>query len=454
MQTTLDTIVALASPAGQGAISILRLSGTQAFDVLLNMAPNLKPAQIQANAFTFTHIQDAQDNTIDECIVLFYRAPHSYTGEDMVEINFHASSYIAEQMLNLATSYGARLAQAGEFTQRAFLNGKMDLSQAESVADLIAAEHAGSHRLAMHQLKGGIKNKIEALRAQLIQLASLMELELDFSEEDVEFADRSQMQALLDEVRHETQQLIASFDQGNAVKEGIPIVIIGKPNAGKSTLLNQLLQEQRALVSEVAGTTRDTIEEVIYLDGIKIRLIDTAGLHDTIDQVEQMGIQRSFKKIEEATLILYIYDQSEYNESEIKTHLEDLGLIRATKELIILANKADQVEGSLDAGPDVMSISAQDENSVLQVKQKIVEKLMPLQRDLPDVVLTNRRHVDAFKQAEAAFAEVAQGLASGLSTDLLTIPLKHGIRSLGEVTQEVHTDDLLESIFRDFCIGK
>lgn len=461
-----DTIVALATPSGNGAIAVIRLSGPEALSIANRIFRGKDLAQQASHTVHFGTIRDGEE-ILDEVLVSLFIAPHSYTKEDVVEISIHNSNYIIQRLIQLLLAQGARAADPGEFTRRAFLNGGLDLSQAEAVADLIAAENRASHEIAINQMRGGISTQLRQMRERLIEFTALLELELDFSEEDVEFADRSQFMALLKEITSHISGLIASFEYGNAIKNGVPVAIIGKPNAGKSTLLNTLLNEERAIVSDIAGTTRDTIEETITLDGITFRFIDTAGLRETDDQIEAIGVAKAREKVASAKILLYLYDGQNNTAEEIIEQIK--GFYREDLIVILVRNKID-LEGGYSANEmdthikkelfdglytdHIVAISAQDSSSVEALKSILVDKIKSLNTENQQVI-TNIRHVEALKNAMTAIEEVERGFDLGISGDLLAAHLREALRQIGTITGDIDVDrDILGTIFGKFCIGK
>lgn len=439
-----------------GAIAVLRLSGPEAFTVLGKVAPGLS-GSVEERQAHFATFQD-EEGRIDEGLVTCFRGPRSYTGEDVVEVGVHGSPYVQQRMLEALLTAGARLAEPGEFTRRAFLNRKLDLSQAEAVADLIASQSAAQHRLAMRQLRGGFGRGIEALRQRLVDFSALVELELDFSEEDVEFAKRPELIALIDEIARMCTALIESFRYGNAVKQGVPVGIVGAPNSGKSTLLNALLQEDRAIVSEIPGTTRDTVEETITLDGVLFRFIDTAGIRRTEDTVERLGIERSHRKAREAEIVLLLGDASVLSEGALRTEADLLRQrIKAEigegciPEVIPVMNKADLRAAS---GNGTIAISAKTGAGLDKLRRRLVDHVSAMRSGPGDLVVTNVRHVDALTKARAALFDARKAIMAGASGELLAIDLRRAQHHLGEITGRITTDDLLGSIFGRFCIGK
>ncbi len=456
-----STVCALSTPPGAGAIALIRITGKEALAIISAVfSKNLHEAP--ARSVHFGTIRDGQQ-LIDEVLVTVFRAPHSFTGEEVVEIACHGSRYIQQKILQLLLRQGCRAAEPGEFTLRAFLNRKMDLSQAEAVADLVASESEAAHRLAMQQVKGGFSSEIARLREDLIHFASLVELELDFAEEDVEFADRPQLTALIDRLSFSIRRLVDSFALGNVIKHGIPVAIVGVPNVGKSTLLNTLLQEDRALVSEIAGTTRDVIEDSLLIKGVEFRFIDTAGLRETSDVVEGMGIEKAYRKAQEAAVILYMVDAAGSTREEIQQALEVfVAQLRETgKHIIVVANKIDKAaEGEealyakFDTPSEVVFISARDNRHIEALKEKLYTYYETHALRTGDVVVTNARHHAALLKALAALQAVREGMQTGISGDLLAIDIRQTLHHLGEITGEINTEDLLGSIFSKFCIGK
>ncbi len=458
-----DTICAVATPPGSGAIAVIRMSGTESLPVLWKifrpLNAKVNKTNMESHKLYFGKVVDV-DREIDEVLVSFFKAPHSYTGEDSVEISCHGSVFIQQKLIELLLKQGIRLADAGEFTKRAFLNGKMDLSQAEAVADLIASQSKMAHRVALNQMRGGFSHKISELREKLLKFASLIELELDFSEEDVEFANRQELYTLLDELKSELSQLINSFKYGNVIKRGIPVAIIGKPNTGKSTLLNALLNEEKAIVSDIPGTTRDAIEDTIIIEGYAFRFIDTAGLRKSNDKVENIGIGRTYDKIEQASLILYVCDISRMTEqlvnemlTEFKTYIED-----ESKHFILVGNKIDQIEEVpphlkelLDL--ETVFVSAKRKENIHLLAETLVDKVKT-ENLHDDVIVTNTRHYEALSAALDSVNQVETGLQNDLPGDLVAIDLRQALHYLGTVTGQITTNEILGSIFSKFCIGK
>jgi len=452
-----DTIVALSTAPGKGAIAVIRLSGPAAIYITNSIFHGKNLEEQASHTLHFGTIRD-EGKIIDEVVVSLFKAPHSYTKENVVEISCHGSDYIVEQIIKTTLKQNARLAQAGEFTKRAFLNGQFDLAQAEAVADLIASDSRLSHEVAMKQMRGGFSQEIRHLRAQLIHFASMIELELDFGEEDVEFADRTALQKLIYHIQKLIRDLLKSFEFGNVIKQGVPVVIVGKPNAGKSTLLNVLLNEERAIVSDVAGTTRDVIEDEISIEGINFRFIDTAGLRETLDKVEAIGVERTLKKVEEAAIILYLFDVGTTTPTDLAQEIKALNLIENTK-LLAIANKIDTLVTTnlekYETIADCIAISASEKIGIENLRQKLLDKVRVNQLDTSNqTILTNLRHYQNLEQTNNALNDVLTGLNEEVSNDFLASDIRRALYALGEITGEITTDDLLENIFSKFCIGK
>jgi len=465
-----DTIVALATPSGSGAIAVIRLSGQEAISIAskcFKSVSNKDLAQQATHTIHLGHIVDGS-RTIDEVLVSVFKDPNSYTGENVVEISCHGSSYIQQEIIQLFLRQGCRMATAGEFTLRAFLNGKLDLSQAEAVADLISSDNEASHQIAMQQMRGGFSSEIAKLREELLNFASLIELELDFAEEDVEFADRTQFKQLIERINFVLKRLIDSFSVGNVIKNGIPVAIVGEPNVGKSTLLNALLNEDRAIVSEIAGTTRDTIEDEISIGGIGFRFIDTAGIRDTKDVVESIGIKKTFEKIEQAQVVLLLVGspQLAVGSSAVESFKIEIEKIKnkfPQKQLLVILNKIDQITDS-DLAELTTSLGSHTENlipisaktgfGVEQLTNKLLNLINTGALRNNETIVTNSRHYDALLKAFEEIQKVQYGLETDLSGDLLAIDIKQALYHFGEITGEITNDDLLGNIFANFCIGK
>ena len=478
-----DTIVALASPAGAGAIAVIRVSGSEAISICSDLFKSVS-GKVLATQKTHTihlgHIVDG-DRTLDEVLVSIFKDTNSYTGEPTVEISCHGSSYIQQEILQLLTRKGCRTAKPGEFTLRSFINGKMDLSQAEAVADLIASDNEAAHKIAMQQMRGGFSNEIAELRQELLNFASLIELELDFSEEDVEFADRTQFKALIARITKVLKRLIDSFATGNVIKNGIPVAIVGEPNVGKSTLLNALLNEERAIVSDIAGTTRDTIEDELSIGGIGFRFIDTAGIRETKDVVESLGIKKTFEKIKQAQVVIYLFDAASLLEKpslpsaslpegesykEVLIEIEKIKNQFPQKPLVVVANKIDflseiqqkrLIETLRQAQGDTFNLqllSAKENTGIEELKTTLLDFVNTGALRNDETIVTNSRHYDALLKALEEIEKVQYGLDTGLSGDLMAIDIREALYHFGEITGQVTNDELLGNIFANFCIGK
>ncbi len=465
-----ETIVALATPPGSGGIAVIRISGPDAINFtapVFQARSKISLQEQKSHTLQLGFIKDGE-RIIDESLVSVFRGKRSYTGETTVEISCHGSPFIQQEIINLLLRQGCRAANPGEFTMRAFLNGKMDLSQAEAVADLIASDNAAAHQLAMNQMRGGFANEIQKLREELLNFASLIELELDFSEEDVEFANREEFQELVFRIQKTLNRLIDSFAVGNVLKKGIPVAIVGEPNAGKSTLLNALLNEERAIVSDIAGTTRDTIEDEISIDGVGFRFIDTAGIRETTDQIEELGIQKTFEKIQKASIaLLMIPSIQAISKTDKQKMIVEINRIKnrfPDKPFLIVVNKIDllkaeeiaDLEETLGhiAGTDLQFISAKKKIGIEELKDKLKNYVDTGALRNNDTIVTNSRHYDALLKAQAEINQVQEGLNMELSGDLLAIDIRQALYYFGEITGEITTDDLLGNIFANFCIGK
>jgi tRNA modification GTPase len=462
-----ETICAISTAPGIGAVAMIRLSGTDSFAIADKVVrfPAKKRTVISqgANTVDFARIM-SNDTILDEVMVSKFVAPHSYTGENTVELTCHGSVYIQQKILETLISAGARLAKPGEFTLRAFLNGKLDLSQAEGVADLIASNSEAGHKLAINQMRGGFSDEIRKLRDQLLNFISLIELELDFSEEDVEFADRDQLYQLTDRIERLLRRLVKSFSYGNALKNGIPVAIVGKTNAGKSTLLNQLLKEEKAIVSAIAGTTRDYIEDTIVLEGINFRFIDTAGIRKTKDAIENIGIERAMKKYHEAEIVIVVIDASERVDEIIKSLEIFKEEQELTKRILFAINKIDTVlnpealihdlRNKIGLEGDYMAISAQEGTYIKQLEEKLISIALESKPTETDVVVTNVRHYEALLRSHEAIVRVLEGLDNQIPGDLLAMDIREVLHYLGEITGQITTDEILGNIFKNFCIGK
>lgn len=449
-----DTICALSTANGMGAIAMIRVSGARAFDIVSTVFSKSIESLESHTAHFGTLTNDGK--LIDEVVVTVFKNPASFTGEDVVEIACHGSVFIQQEILKLLLKKGCRLAKPGEFSMRAFANGKFDLSQAEAISDLISSTTEAAHKLALQQMRGGFSDEINLLREELVNFASLIELELDFSEEDVEFADRSQLNELLDRISAKLTSLIDSFSFGNAIKNGVPISIIGAPNSGKSTLLNKFLKEEKAIVSNIAGTTRDIVEDEIVIEGIKYRFIDTAGIRDTENEIEKIGIQRAIEKAGKSAIILYLFDAS-HDLNKVQNEFEVLKsqLTGDSIDVIWVANKMDLLENnSVLNGLDCIQISASEGDNLEELTQKIIEITNSKNAEEQQVVVTNVRHYEALTKANEAISQVTDALEMGIPGDLVAVDIRQALHFLGEITGEISTDELLGNIFSKFCIGK
>ena len=458
-----DTICALSTPNGTGAIAVIRLSGTKAFSICKKIfVPKKSSVDLElapSHAVYFGCIMSGEE-IVDEVLLSIFRAPNSYTAENIVEISCHGSVYIQQQILQLLMHNGARLARPGEYTKRAFLNGKMDLSQAEAVADLISANSSSAHTLAIQQMRGGFSSKIKELRGQLLNFASLIELELDFSEEDVEFADRTQLFTLLDTLEVETTRLVESFRVGNVLKNGIPVAIVGKTNVGKSTLLNALLNEERAIVSEIPGTTRDTIEDTLVLNGKMFRFIDTAGLRESDDIIENFGIERTLQKLDQAAIVLYVFDLNEITIEELNETLADLArqFNLEEKKVILIGNKTDELVEIPHHFVDLVEhetifISAKRKENINLIIDSLL-KTVENTDNIPETIVSNLRHYEALSLALEDIQRIKTAFNEHIPSDLIATDIKRALHHLGSISGEVTSDEILNNIFGNFCIGK
>jgi tRNA modification GTPase len=464
-----DTIVALATPSGAGAIAVIRISGEEAIAMASSVFQSVSGKDIatqKSHTLHLGHITDGE-KVLDQVLLSIFKGTNSYTGENTIEISCHGSTYIQQQIIQLLLRKGCRMAQAGEFTLRSFLNGKMDLSQAEAVADLISSDNEAAHQIAMQQMRGGFSNEIAKLREELLNFASLIELELDFAEEDVEFADRTQFKDLLNRIEFVLKRLIDSFAVGNVIKNGIPVAIVGEPNVGKSTLLNALLNEERAIVSEIAGTTRDTIEDELVIGGIGFRFIDTAGIRETKDVIESIGIKKTFEKIEQAQVVLYILDGSQKMEEgslkSIQIEIEKIKNKFPLKPIIIVVNKIDKItqkkiediEQKLKTqNSKLITISAKNNEGIDDLKNTLLSFVNTGALRNNETIVTNTRHYDSLLKALEEIQKVKFGMQTNLSSDLMAIDIKQALYYFGEITGQVTNDELLGNIFANFCIGK
>ena len=453
-----ETIIALATPNGKGAISVIRISGSNAIASTekLFKSKNNKVLSQQSSHTVHLGYLLKNENELDEVLITLFKGPHSYTGEDTIEISCHGSSYIQKEIIDLFVENGVRVANPGEFTLRAFINGKMDLNQAEAVADLIASENEGSHNLAMQQMKSGFSNDLKKLRGELLHFSSMIELELDFSQEDVEFAEREEFRKLTNTIKSELKTLIDSFQSGNVLKNGISVAIAGKPNAGKSSLLNTLLNEEKAIVSDIPGTTRDSIEDSLVINGINFRFTDTAGLRDTNDVIESKGIEKTKEKINNAKILLYLFDINDTDINEIKSSLKTFK--RKDLSILLVRNKIDlkilnkKLFNDLNQF-ELIEISATEKKSVKKLKKRLIREVDVL-NPYTDTIISNSRHYEALIKALKAIEEVNKGLKNNLSGDLLSVDIKRSVEFLAEITGDITNDDVLGNIFANFCIGK
>ena len=453
-----ETIIALATPSGMGAISVIRISGSKAISITEKLFKPKGNKILSKQKSHTVHLGNLMKNNfvLDEVLVTIFNGPNSYTGEDTIEISCHGSTYIQQKIIDLYIENGIRVATPGEFTLRAFLNGKMDLNQAEAVADLIASENEGSHNLAIQQMKSGFSNDLKKLRSELLHFSSMIELELDFSQEDVEFAERNEFKELINKITKELGDLINSFSSGNVLKNGIAVAIAGKPNAGKSSLLNTLLNEDKAIVSNIPGTTRDSIEDSLIIDGIKFRFTDTAGLRKTDDVIESKGIEKTKEKIRQAKILIYLFDVNDTNLDEINSDIESFN--RKDLSVILVRNKIDLDIANKNLFKELknlnfLEISANDNNSIDILKNKLLDEVDILNPHT-DTIVSNSRHYQALINAMTAIKEVSNGLESNISGDLLSIDIRKSIENLAEITGEITNDDVLGNIFSNFCIGK
>ncbi len=464
-----DTIVALASPSGAGAIAVIRISGKEALTISASVFQSISGKEITKQRTHTLHLGHIVDDhkVIDQVLLSLFKGTNSYTGENTIEISCHGSTYIQQQIIQLLLRKGCRMANPGEFTLRSFLNGKMDLSQAEAVADLISSDNEASHQIAMQQMRGGFSNEIAKLREELLNFASLIELELDFAEEDVAFADRTQFQELLNRIEFVLKRLIDSFAIGNVIKNGIPVAIVGEPNVGKSTLLNALLNEERAIVSEIAGTTRDTIEDELVIGGIGFRFIDTAGIRETVDVVESIGIKKTFEKIEQAQVVLFIIDSLQLiidNENKVKIEIEKIKNKFPQKPLIVVINKIDSLNPtqkellstklSIINYPLFIEISAKNNIGIEELKNQLLSFVNTGALRNNDTIVTNTRHYDSLLKSLEEIQKVNHGIQTDLPSDLMAIDIREALYHFGMITGQVTNDELLGNIFANFCIGK
>ena len=450
-----NTIIAIATPPGIGAIGVLRISGDKAIEIINSIFASKNLLQQPSHTL---HVGSLKNNNevIDEVVVSLFKAPRSYTGEDVVEISCHGSFFIQQKIIDICIEKGARLAKAGEFTQRAFLNGKLDLTQAEAVADLIASNTEAARKTALQNMRGGFSNTLKELREQLLKFSALIELELDFSQEDVEFADRTQLYNLITEAQTVTNNLLQSFKLGNVIRNGVQVAIVGKPNAGKSTLLNTLLNENRAIVSEIAGTTRDTVEEIINIEGILFRLIDTAGIRTGENEIETIGIEKSLEKMRNADIVIYLFDVA--HETRDQVFAEQNQLISVSKKFILVGNKLDLLDADNAIrkfeGLDALFISAKEHTHVNILKKELVDKIVTGNIETENIIITNARHYEALQKVSDSLTDIKSGLDDKISGDLIALDIRRCLYYLGEITGQITNEDQLDYIFSKFCIGK
>ena len=452
-----DTIVALATPPGIGALGIIRLSGSKSFDIINALFPS-KDLSVQPSHTLHVGFLKSNNTLLDEVVVSLFKGPHSYTGEDVIEISCHGSPYIHQQLIAACVQQGARLAKPGEFTQRAFLNGKLDLMQAEAVADLIASNTEASRKTALHAIRGGFSQVLRDLRDQLLQFSALIELELDFSQEDVEFADRTRLYKLVQDAQQITVKLVESFRLGNVIRNGVQVAIIGKPNAGKSTLLNTLLNESRAIVSEIAGTTRDTIEEILNIDGVLFRLIDTAGIRDhSSDVIENIGMEKSLEKMRQAHVVVYLFDVQETCVKDLQRMIADFE--QQQIKYLLVGNKTDlidenQTRSKFEQVAGIIFIAAKSGLHLEVLKKKLVDSVLQGNVQGDETMITNARHYHALKEVQQSLEDIKAGLDNHIASDLVALDIRRCLHYLGEITGEITNEDQLDYIFSKFCIGK
>lgn len=449
------TIAAISTPKGVGGIAVIRISGENAINIVNNCWKGKSLVDADSHTAHLGQIVDSDRNTIDQVVATIYKAPHSFTGENTVEISCHGSSWIQQQIINILVENGCSPALAGEFSQRAFINRKIDLTQAEAIADLIASSSRAAHKIAINQMKGNFSNRLNQLRNDLLNFASLIELELDFSEEDVEFANRDNLTFLAKEIKQTVDSLASTFAIGNALKKGIPVAIAGATNVGKSTLLNALLQEEKAIVSDIHGTTRDVVEDTIEIDGILFRFIDTAGIRKTSDVVENLGIERTLKRINTASLIMWVIDPTVDTDTQINQLLKYKSSLTDEQKLLVIQNKKDLCDKKIEIDSDIESITISAKTGYgIDTLIQTLTKTYAVESSEQDIIITNARHYSALNSASRSLERVLQGLNDNISSDFIAQDIRETIHHLSEITGEISTDDLLGNIFSHFCIGK
>ena len=453
-----DTIVAQSTPYGESAIGLIRLTGKKSLEIVNKLFPEKDLNKVKSHTIHYGNLEYKKE-IIDEVLVSIFKEPKSYTKENLVEISSHGSTLIMKKIISATTDLGARIADKGEFTFRSFLNGNMDLSQAEAVSELISSENEKAHNLAMKQMRGGFSDEIQKLRNKFIKFASLIELELDFSQEDVEFVDREELLKLTHNIKKKTESLLQSFKLGNAIKNGIPVSIVGRPNSGKSTLLNTILNEDRAIVSNIEGTTRDVIEESIIINGYKFRFVDTAGLRKTTNKIEKIGIKKTYQKIHESAFVLYLIDKENFNATKIEEEIEEIQSQLNTKDaMILIANKNDINKNKLILNKlnnyNILDVSAKNGKGINNILDTLINRIEGWRTLNNEIIIINQRHFESLINTLDSINDVEKGIQHNISGELLSIDIKHALNYLGEITGEITNEHLLDSIFKDFCIGK